>query len=179
MIAGSRPRSHSCGRDPHSALSAVPRKVWHCSRDRRSQCRNASPVLTHPACWALSVHLTSGREGLQRRPVRKEIGHTSGFPVSEARAVLWVSAGRCDPQGEAKLVGFLGTARPTDARSAHMGLLATRSELEPYQSLGGHGGRPPGTSRAPEGGGTTQRGDPAPGLMRCGTTASGEERMRP
>jgi hypothetical protein len=41
----------------------------------------------------------------------------------------------------------------------------------------GAGGRPPGVSRAPEGGGTTQRGDPAPGPMRCGTTASGDERM--
>ena len=32
-------------------------------------------------------------------------------------------------------------------------------------------------TNAPEGGGTTQRGDPAPGPMRCGTTASGNERM--
>ena len=32
-------------------------------------------------------------------------------------------------------------------------------------------------TNAPEGGGTTQRGDPAPGPMRCGTTASGDERM--
>jgi hypothetical protein len=32
-------------------------------------------------------------------------------------------------------------------------------------------------TNAPAGGGTTQRGDPAPGPMRCGTTASGEERM--
>jgi hypothetical protein len=98
--------------------------------------------------------------------------------VSEARAVLWVSAGRCDPQGEAELAG-LGTVRAFDA-AVLQGLLATRSEPEPYQHLGGRGGVvPPGTSRAPEGGGTTQRGDPAPGLMRCGTTASGEERMHP
>jgi hypothetical protein len=34
-------------------------------------------------------------------------------------------------------------------------------------------------TNAPEGGGTTQRGDPAPGPMRCGTTASGDERMHP
>ncbi len=33
------------------------------------------------------------------------------------------------------------------------------------------------TTNAPEGGGTTQSGDPAPGPMRCGTTASGDERM--
>lgn len=57
--------------------------------------------------------------------------------------------------------------------------LATRGEPEPHQCLGGHGGSSPRTSRAPEGGGTTQRGDPAPGPMRCGTTASGEERMHP
>ena len=97
--------------------------------------------------------------------------------MSEARAVLWVSAGRCDPQGEAELAG-LGTVRAIDARSAE-GLFAARSEPEPYQHLGGRGGSCPRTSRAPEGGGTTQRGDPAPGLMRCGTTASGEERMHP
>ena len=53
--------------------------------------------------------------------------------------------------------------------------LVRRSEPEPYR-LGG-GGSSPGVSRAPEGGGTTQRGDPAPGPMRCGTTASGDERM--
>ena len=66
------------------------------------------------------------------------------FP-GPARAVLWVSAGRCDPQGEAELAG-LGTVRAIDARSAE-GSLATRSEPEPYQHLGGRGGRAPGTSR--------------------------------
>jgi hypothetical protein len=44
--------------------------------------------------------------------------------------------------------------------------LARRSEPEPYR-LGG-GGSSPEVSRAPEGGRTTQRGDPAPGPMRCG-----------
>jgi hypothetical protein len=38
-------------------------------------------------------------------------------------------------------------------------------------------GEPERKTNAPEGGGTTQRGDPAPGPMRCGTTASGDERM--
>jgi hypothetical protein len=72
----------------------------------------------------------------------------------------------------------MGTAHATDARSAE-GSARYTCEPEPHQCLGGQGGSSPRTSRAPEGGGTTQRGDPAPGPMRCGTTASGEERMHP
>jgi hypothetical protein len=56
-------------------------------------------------------------------------------------------------------------------------LLATTASRSYNLRLGGRGGSSPGVSRAPEGGGTTQRGDPAPGPMRCGTTASGDERM--
>jgi len=43
-------------------------------------------------------------------------------------------------------------------------LLATRGELEP-QMLGGFRGVVPRLNRAPEGGDTTQSGDPAPGPM--------------
>ena len=56
--------------------------------------------------------------------------------------------------------------------------LATEvGEPEPIPTPRGRGIVPRRVSRAPEGGGTTQRGDPAPGPMRCGTTASGDERM--
>ena len=58
----------------------------------------------------------------------------------------------------ARLAGVPHKEKPSQSNP-----LATGSELE--------------QTNAPEGGGTTQRGDPAPGPMRCGTTASGDERM--
>jgi hypothetical protein len=85
------------------------------------------------------------------------------FP-SPKRGRYFGSRLACHPQGEAEPVGFLCTARATDARSAE-GSARYRSEPEPHQRLGGARGSSPRTSRAPEGGGTTQRGDPAPGLM--------------
>ena len=69
----------------------------------------------------------------------KEIGHASCFFALEAR----------------RYVGVRG--RPE---------LPTRT-AEPVESVR-HLRRAGATTNAPEGGGTTQSGDPAPGPMRCG-----------
>jgi hypothetical protein len=63
------------------------------------------------------------------------------FP-SPKRGRYFGSRLACHPQGEAEPVGFLCTARATDARSAE-GSARYRSEPEPHQRLGGRGGRPP------------------------------------
>jgi hypothetical protein len=83
------------------------------------------------------------------------------------------------PRAEGRrYVGVRGwPGAPKRSRRAGRNPLATGSEQDQNQRLGGRGGCSPGISTAPEGGGTTQRGDPAPGPMRCGTTASGNERM--
>ena len=57
-----------------------------------------------------------------------------------------------------------GPVPPTRRQPSLSNLLATRGELEP-QTLGGSRGVVPRLSRAPEGGDTTQSGDPAPGPM--------------
>jgi hypothetical protein len=57
--------------------------------------------------------------------------------------------------------------------------LARRTHKEqpsPSTPLASHC-EPEHTTNAPEGGGTTQAVIPQPGPMRCGTTASGDERM--
>jgi 2-oxoisovalerate dehydrogenase E1 component alpha subunit len=59
--------------------------------------------------------------------------------------------------------GWPGTAHKENL--SQLNPLAIRSEPE--------------QTNAPEGGGTTQSGNPAPGPMRCGTTASGDERIAP
>jgi hypothetical protein len=77
-----------------------------------------------------------------------------------------------------RYVGVRGwPGAPTRSRRVGRNPLATGSEQGLKQRLGEARGVVPGISTAPVGGGTTQRGDPAPGLMRCGTTASGNERM--
>jgi hypothetical protein len=82
------------------------------------------------------------------------------FPPAEGRRYVGVRGWPVHPQG---------AAEPAEIRS--------RQAASRTQNPRGVGGRPPGADTAPEGGGTTQRGDPAPGPMRCGTTASGNERM--
>ena len=52
-------------------------------------------------------------------------------------------------------------------------------KVQPSEPIGSRHAVSRTQTNAPEGGGTTQRGDPAPGPMRCGTTASGDERMHP
>jgi hypothetical protein len=132
-----------------------------------------TPVHPGSACRLLRVQLGCGSEGI----TLKEIGHTSGFLVSGARTVLWVSAGRYRPQGCAEQSGHGHCSRDRRSQCRRIRSLHMRAGATPMPR--GARGVVPRTSRAPEGGGTTQRGDPAPGPMRCGTTASGEERMHP
>jgi hypothetical protein len=70
------------------------------------------------------------------------------FPPRKVRRYVGVRLARCHPQGAAVSVQVRSQTWRAGAKI-----------------------------NAPEGGGTTQRGDPAPGPMRCGTTASGDERM--
>ena len=87
--------------------------------------------------------------GLARRS-GKELGHTSGFLPSRTEAVRWGAR----------------RASATHKEAASLSnLLATRGELEPQIARGVPGGSSPWLSRAPEGGDTTQSGDPAPGPM--------------
>jgi hypothetical protein len=112
-------------------------------------------LLPCPEPVALRPELVEGRAGMRFDKLSahlpaKEVGHTSCFFASGTRRYVGDRLARCNPQGDAAPV-FRHCSR--DRRSQ------CRAGIRSLDAAGWT------TTNAPEGGNTTQCGDPAPGPM--------------